>query len=159
MKKQYLWLLLVHNTRGHRRQSFVAQDLNELVELRARQRTFHGAYSRTALGSLGYGITILRLLDKSYHLSELCITYAPFILFYGVRGRIFLSHCFHPPLTLRLWMPEHHSRLLLEPFAISVINFQHSFFFTSRITLRHSWSRIVCNRLFACPTLCARFRG
>ena len=57
--------------RGHRRQSFVAEDLNELVELRARQRTFHGAYSRTALGSLGYGITILRLLDQSFHLSEL----------------------------------------------------------------------------------------
>ena len=48
--------------------------------MRARQRTFHGAYSRTALGSLGYGLTILRLLDQAYHLSEFPVTYATFIL-------------------------------------------------------------------------------
>ena len=58
----------------------MAEDLNELVELRARQRTFHGAYSRTALGSLGYGLTILRLLDQAYHLSEFPMTCAPFTL-------------------------------------------------------------------------------
>ncbi|KAJ3538841.1 hypothetical protein NMY22_g5000 [Coprinellus aureogranulatus] len=55
------------NGRGHRRSSFVASDINELVELRARQRTFHGAYSRTALGALGYSLTILRLFDKAFH--------------------------------------------------------------------------------------------
>ncbi|KAF8626689.1 hypothetical protein AX15_004773 [Amanita polypyramis BW_CC] len=43
--------------RGHRASSFVASDINELVEIRARQRTFHGAYSRTALVSLGYSLT------------------------------------------------------------------------------------------------------
>ncbi|PPQ95775.1 hypothetical protein CVT26_015915 [Gymnopilus dilepis] len=53
--------------RGHRRKSFVASDVNELVEIRARQRTFHGAYSRTALGSLGYALTILRLFDPAFH--------------------------------------------------------------------------------------------
>ncbi|TFK36568.1 hypothetical protein BDQ12DRAFT_686631 [Crucibulum laeve] len=53
--------------RGHRRHSFVAADVNELVELRARQRTFHGAYSRTALGALGYALTILRLFDREFH--------------------------------------------------------------------------------------------
>ncbi|TFK29115.1 hypothetical protein FA15DRAFT_664430 [Coprinopsis marcescibilis] len=53
--------------RGHRRNSFEAQDVNELIELRARQRTFHGAYSRTALGSLGYALTILRLFDPAFH--------------------------------------------------------------------------------------------
>ncbi|KAF8900433.1 hypothetical protein CPB84DRAFT_1028882 [Gymnopilus junonius] len=53
--------------RGHRRHSFVASDVNELVEIRARQRTFHGAYSRTALGSLGYALTILRLFDRAFH--------------------------------------------------------------------------------------------
>jgi len=70
-----------HTYRGHRRQSFVAEDLNELVELRARQRTFHGAYSRTALGSLGYGLTILRLLDQSYHLIGLLFVLLGAVLF------------------------------------------------------------------------------
>ncbi|KDR78263.1 hypothetical protein GALMADRAFT_266776 [Galerina marginata CBS 339.88] len=56
-----------HTYRGHRRHSFVAADVNELVEIRARQRTFHGAYSRTALGALGYSLTILRLFDPSFH--------------------------------------------------------------------------------------------
>lgn len=39
--------------RGHRRDSFKAIDQAEVVELRARYRTFHGAYSRTALMVLG----------------------------------------------------------------------------------------------------------
>ncbi|KAF9481642.1 hypothetical protein BDN70DRAFT_876126 [Pholiota conissans] len=57
-----------HKTyRGHRRSSFVAADINELIELRARQRTFHGAYSRTALSSLGYALTILRLFERNFH--------------------------------------------------------------------------------------------
>jgi len=56
----------MHRYRGHRRQSFIASDINELVEIRARQRTFHGAYSRTALGSLGYALTILRLFDNRF---------------------------------------------------------------------------------------------
>ena len=73
----------------------MAEDLNELVELRARQRTFHGAYSRTALGSLGYGLTILRLLDQAYHLSESPMTCVSFILILRgawLRGRIFPLH-------------------------------------------------------------------
>ncbi|KAH9477102.1 hypothetical protein JR316_0011018 [Psilocybe cubensis] len=53
--------------RGHRRNSFQASDVNELVEIRARQRTFHGAYSRTALGALGYSLTILRLFERAFH--------------------------------------------------------------------------------------------
>ncbi|KAJ3569109.1 hypothetical protein NP233_g5271 [Leucocoprinus birnbaumii] len=44
----------------------VCNHINELVEIRARQRTFHGAYSRTALGSLGYALTILRLFDTRF---------------------------------------------------------------------------------------------
>ncbi|KAF9018562.1 hypothetical protein BDZ89DRAFT_1073796 [Hymenopellis radicata] len=54
-------------TRGHRRESYVVSDLPELVEFRARQRTFHGAYSRTALGNLGYSLTILRLFDRRFY--------------------------------------------------------------------------------------------
>jgi hypothetical protein len=55
--------------RGHRSNSFTPDDVNELVELRARQRTFHGAYGRTALGNLGYALTILRLFDARFHRS------------------------------------------------------------------------------------------
>jgi hypothetical protein len=40
----------IYTPRGHRAESFAASDVNELVELRARQRTFGGAYTRTALG-------------------------------------------------------------------------------------------------------------
>ncbi|KNZ76618.1 hypothetical protein J132_09362, partial [Termitomyces sp. J132] len=53
--------------RGHRANSFQAEDLNELVELRARQRTFHGAYTRTAIGNLGSALTILRLFDQRFY--------------------------------------------------------------------------------------------
>ena len=56
--------------RGHRHYSFVASDVNELQEIRARQRTFHGAYNRTALGALGYALAILRLFDPRFHRSE-----------------------------------------------------------------------------------------
>lgn len=47
----------------------MASDINELQEIRARQRTFHGAYNRTALGTLGYAVAILRLFDKRFHRS------------------------------------------------------------------------------------------
>ncbi|TFK90919.1 hypothetical protein K466DRAFT_516331 [Polyporus arcularius HHB13444] len=52
--------------RGHRSKSFYPQDVNELVELRARSRTFDGAYGRTAIGNLGYALTILRLFDRRF---------------------------------------------------------------------------------------------
>lgn len=50
-----------------------------VVELRARQRTFDGAYTRGALANLGYSLTILRLFDKRFansqwHLDHLFIT-------------------------------------------------------------------------------------
>jgi len=70
-----------HNHRGHRRQSFQATDVAELVELRARQRTFHGAYSRTALGSLGYALVILRLFDPTYHRIGLLFVVLGLLLF------------------------------------------------------------------------------
>ncbi|EMD34919.1 hypothetical protein CERSUDRAFT_116454 [Gelatoporia subvermispora B] len=55
-----------HYYRGHRADSFYPQDVNELVEIRARQRTFDGAYGRSALGNLGYALTILRLFDPRF---------------------------------------------------------------------------------------------
>ena len=54
---------------GHRRASFQASDVNELVELRARQRTFYGAYGRTALSNLGSALTILRLFEHRFYQS------------------------------------------------------------------------------------------
>ncbi|KAG8699769.1 hypothetical protein FRC12_017797 [Ceratobasidium sp. 428] len=38
-----------------------------MVELRARGRTFYGAYARTALGNLGYSAVVLRLFDKRFY--------------------------------------------------------------------------------------------
>ncbi|KAI6143484.1 hypothetical protein BKA82DRAFT_4186487 [Pisolithus tinctorius] len=56
-----------HLYRGHRASSFSAIDLIELNELRARQRTFDGAYRRTALACLGYALTVLRLFDVRFY--------------------------------------------------------------------------------------------
>ena len=44
--------------------------MNEIVELRARQRTFDGAYRRTAVGNLVYSLTVLRLFDTRFYRSE-----------------------------------------------------------------------------------------
>ena len=59
-------------TRGHRADSFRVpnSDLALLVELRARQRTFNGAYARTAMGNLGYALTILKLFDHRFYRSK-----------------------------------------------------------------------------------------
>jgi len=47
--------------------SFRAEDVNELIEIRARQRTFDGAYRRTAIGNLGYSLAVLRLFNKRFY--------------------------------------------------------------------------------------------
>jgi len=54
---------------GHLRGSFICSDVDELVELRAHQRTYNGAYVRTALGILGYSLTVLRLFDRKFYRS------------------------------------------------------------------------------------------
>ncbi|KAI0275276.1 hypothetical protein BC834DRAFT_965682 [Gloeopeniophorella convolvens] len=56
-----------HRYRGHRAHSYVPADMDELVEVRARQRTYNGAYARTALGNLGYSLTVLRLFDRRFY--------------------------------------------------------------------------------------------
>ncbi|GAA98972.1 uncharacterized protein L969DRAFT_89024 [Mixia osmundae IAM 14324] len=58
-RPQYLY-------QGHRRSSFLTDDISELTELRARQRTFDGAYFRTALGSISYALVILKIFDNSF---------------------------------------------------------------------------------------------
>ncbi|KZT52303.1 hypothetical protein CALCODRAFT_459404, partial [Calocera cornea HHB12733] len=56
-----------HTYHSHRRASFIAHDLPEQVEIRARLRTFEGAYSRTALASLGYSVLVLKLFDRRFY--------------------------------------------------------------------------------------------
>ncbi|BGP19772.1 hypothetical protein JCM10213_006434 [Rhodosporidiobolus nylandii] len=52
---------------GHRRASWVVtDDADAVIELRARQRTFDGAYTRTALGNLGYALVVLKVFDPSF---------------------------------------------------------------------------------------------
>lgn len=67
--------------RGHRAQSFTTIDLTELVEIRARQRTFEGAYARTALGNLGYSLTVLKLFDRRFYRSMTLHTFCYLNLF------------------------------------------------------------------------------
>ncbi|KAH7911292.1 hypothetical protein BJ138DRAFT_1151046 [Hygrophoropsis aurantiaca] len=57
----------MHRYRGHRADSFLPTDIVELNELRARHRTFDGAYRRTALATLGYALTVLRLFDPQFY--------------------------------------------------------------------------------------------
>ena len=63
-----------HINRGHRPGSFQTADITELVEIRARQRTFDGAYRRTAMGNLGYALAVLRLFDRRFYRS-MCYYY------------------------------------------------------------------------------------
>ena len=93
--------------RGHRSYSFTASDVNELVELRARQRTFHGAYSRSALSALGYSLTILRLFDHRFYKSELpsLAAYHPAQSLTGFASRHTIRRLWRPhvlPLILSL---------------------------------------------------------
>ncbi|KAG1829339.1 hypothetical protein EV424DRAFT_1382255 [Suillus variegatus] len=56
----------MHTYRGHRADSYKPIDVLELGELRARNRTFNGAYRRTAIAALGYALTALRLCDSRF---------------------------------------------------------------------------------------------
>lgn len=51
---------------------------NELIDLRAAQRTFDGAYARTALGQLAYAVVVLKLFQDEFYyigwvLTLLCV--------------------------------------------------------------------------------------
>lgn len=45
--------------------SLISHD--ELTDIRALQRTFDGAYTRTALAQLSYSILILRLFERKFY--------------------------------------------------------------------------------------------
>ncbi|KAF9512846.1 hypothetical protein BS47DRAFT_1330055 [Hydnum rufescens UP504] len=78
-----------HLYRGHRRDSFCPLDDAELVELRARQRTFNGAYGRTALGTLCSSVAILKFFDQRFYRIGLvyCILTAVLVVTAVVRRR------------------------------------------------------------------------
>ncbi|KAF8257838.1 hypothetical protein EI94DRAFT_1670315 [Lactarius quietus] len=82
-----------HRYQGHLRQSFISTDTNQLVELRARQRTFDGAYTRTALGILGYALTVLRLFDRRFY--HIGLLYTLLAVFLGVCSFIRARHSRH----------------------------------------------------------------
>ncbi|GAA5866104.1 hypothetical protein JCM3774_000030 [Rhodotorula dairenensis] len=62
--------------KGHRRKSWVLEDPDALIELRARSRTFDGtyslawamarAYTRTALGNLYYALIVLKIFSAEF---------------------------------------------------------------------------------------------
>ncbi|KAL1931628.1 hypothetical protein VTP01DRAFT_9771 [Rhizomucor pusillus] len=52
--------------RGHREQSVLLTQ-SELQDLRARQRTFEGAYWRTALAAFSTGLLILKIFTREFY--------------------------------------------------------------------------------------------
>ncbi|KAF9958054.1 hypothetical protein BGZ70_009317 [Mortierella alpina] len=52
--------------RGHRAKSLNITE-EELVEIRARERTFDGAYWRTAMKAFSMGMIIIRLFTKAFY--------------------------------------------------------------------------------------------
>jgi hypothetical protein len=53
--------------RGHRRNSYIPLDRAELVEFRARQRTFNNAYLRTSLANLTSSVVLFKLFDRRFY--------------------------------------------------------------------------------------------
>ncbi|ORX48870.1 hypothetical protein DM01DRAFT_1326156 [Hesseltinella vesiculosa] len=52
--------------RGHRRESVYLTE-SELQDLRARQRTFEGAYWRTSLAAFSTGLLILKVFTREFY--------------------------------------------------------------------------------------------
>ncbi|CAO3662092.1 unnamed protein product [Umbelopsis vinacea] len=52
--------------RGHRKKSVMLTD-SELLEVRARQRTFEGAYWRTSIMAVSTGLLILKVFTKDFY--------------------------------------------------------------------------------------------
>lgn len=61
---------------------------NRLVEIRAAQRTFEGAYIRTAIGQFSFALIILKIFTKEfYSIGALFATYGAGILMVSVYRR------------------------------------------------------------------------
>ncbi|PSS27883.1 hypothetical protein M430DRAFT_78700, partial [Amorphotheca resinae ATCC 22711] len=66
--------------RLHRARSVVLT-AQELVEIRAAQRTFEGAYVRTALGQFSFALVVLRIFTAEFYgVGALCATYGAAVL-------------------------------------------------------------------------------
>lgn len=55
---------------GHRRKSYIVSDNAELVELRARLRTYDAGYSRATMLTLGSSVLYLKLFDERFYNSK-----------------------------------------------------------------------------------------
>ncbi|KAL9082823.1 MAG: hypothetical protein Q9159_006154 [Coniocarpon cinnabarinum] len=55
-----------YHLRLHRARS-VDLTTDELVEIRAAQRTFEGAYVRTAMGQFGFALIVLKIFSKEFY--------------------------------------------------------------------------------------------
>ncbi|KZV66618.1 hypothetical protein PENSPDRAFT_636734 [Peniophora sp. CONT] len=78
-------------------------DPAQLLEIRARQRTFEGAYARTALANLGYALAILRLFDRHfYRIGLLYSAMAVFMLLCAFLRSRFTDHRHSDETTIEL---------------------------------------------------------
>ena len=81
---------------GHRRRSYKVADMDELVEMRARQRTLEGTYTRFTLLLLGDAAVFVKLFDERFYNSPLSSLYPhhpPNLL-------LFSRASLHPPCCL-----------------------------------------------------------
>ncbi|PLW08461.1 hypothetical protein PCANC_24423 [Puccinia coronata f. sp. avenae] len=136
-----------HLYRGHRSRSLIVEDLDELTEWRARQRTFDGAYLRSALGCSFFALTITKMFRKD--LSKIGLEFAVLallILSISYIRRRRLNHDFSdahvpvPPRSLpniaapRIWGREYRTPgdfVLLLGAAMAAIQISLIFLFVS----------------------------
>ncbi|CCA71289.1 hypothetical protein PIIN_05228 [Serendipita indica DSM 11827] len=75
-------------------------DRAEMVELRARMRTFDQVYIRTAVMNLGYSIVILKLFDRRfYRIGLLYAVLGALLYFSALARRRHSNHDFADPPT------------------------------------------------------------
>jgi hypothetical protein len=77
-----------YHLRLHRARSSVVLSGPELVEIRAAQRTFEGAYVRTALGQFSFALVVLKIFTAEfYSIGALFAVYGAGILFTSLLRR------------------------------------------------------------------------
>ncbi|KAF1982174.1 hypothetical protein K402DRAFT_424759 [Aulographum hederae CBS 113979] len=77
-----------YHLRLHRARSIVLSP-DELVEIRAAQRTFEGAYIRTALGQFSFSLVVLKIFTSEfYSIGALFAVYGAGVLFTSIFRRM-----------------------------------------------------------------------
>lgn len=67
---------------SHRTRRSVSLSTSELVEIRAAQRTFEGAYIRTAIGQFTFALVVLKIFTKEFYaVGAVFAGYGAFVLF------------------------------------------------------------------------------